>query len=184
MVPGVGRYRSFDEAALAPARPIPARNSGISLAECYRRLEALTRAAIPEGVTYRARLSPEEIEAGYFSPAPFDVPPPQIVIYRDHMDVPGDLLHEILTLAHEIGHLRSSETGLRRPEYEDAVRVPWPKWSELPKNLRVAVLEEERRAWLFAREILGEIGFSGWDEFGYRHQKALSDYRKRLQLDR
>ncbi len=62
--------------------------------------------------------------------------------------------------------------------------MPWDRWPELPKTARLAVLEEERRAWLLAREVLAEIGFSQWDAFWDRHREALSDYRDRLQLDR
>jgi len=78
-------------------------------AELYSRLEAVVAAHVPEGVTYRIRLQPDEIDQdGWFSPAPHNCPPPQIGIYRpQHQDVPGDVLQELLTLAHEFGHFRS-----------------------------------------------------------------------------
>jgi len=183
LVPGVGRYRSQEDALSARAKPMRGRSS-CSLAESYRRLEDLVRTVIPEGVTYRLRLSPEEIEAGWFDPEPYGVPPPQIVLYRPrHQDESGDVLHEVLTLAHELGHYRSFDKGLRTPEYAAAIKVPWQEWPDLSRRDRCSILEEERRAWQFAREILGEVGFSDWDAFWRRHQESLADYRARLRLD-
>lgn len=183
LVPGVGKYRSQDEALSSRAKPIPRRSSR-PLTDSYRRLEELVKVAIPEGVTYQTRLDPEEIEAGWFSPAPFEVPPPRIVIYRPrHMDEPGDVLQELLTLAHELGHFRSFDRGLRTPEYNQAIKVPRSEWPTLNRSARISILDEERRAWQFAREILGGIGFSDWDAFWRGHQEALTEYRKRLRLD-
>ena len=183
LVPGVAKYRSVDEALSARAKPMPGRSTH-SLAESYSRLEELVRVAIPEGVTYWTRLNPDEVEAGSFDPEPFGVRSPRIVIYRPrHMNEPGDVLGELLTLAHELGHFRSFDGGLRTPEYDDAIKVPWRDWPTLSKRARTSILDEERRAWRFAREILGEVGFSDWDALWRAHQDALAGYRTRLRLD-
>jgi hypothetical protein len=47
---------------------------------------------------------------------------------------------------------------------------------------RHAILQEERRAWQFAREILAQVGFSDWEAFWLKHQNAIVDYRSKLQL--
>lgn len=184
LVPGVGKYRSLDEALSARAKPIPGRSSR-SHVDCYRRLEELVKAAISGGVTYYRRgLVPDEMdEAGSFDPAPNGVRRPRIVIYRLRgMNEPGDVLDELLTLAHEFGHFCSFDKGLRTPEYDEALR-DWREGRDLTRAARTSVLDEERRAWRFAREILGEVGFSDWDAFWRSHQDALADYRRRLRLD-
>ena len=181
LVPGVAKYRSRDQAVATHGSSLPPRE-GPSLNGSYRRLEQLVEAVIPEGVTYRVRLGPDEVEDGWFSPAPFGYPPPQIGIYRPrHQDEPGDTLHELLTLAHELGHYRSFEKGFRGADYEEAIQSPWRAWPTLSVGARHAILQEERRAWQFAREILAQVGFSDWEAFWVKHQNAIGAYRCKLE---
>jgi len=182
LVPGVAKYRSWNEAVAARGSSL-SRRQGPSLNDSYRRLEQLVEAVIPEGVTYRVRLSPDEVEDGWFSPETNGVKLPQIVIYRPrHKDVAGDALHELLTLAHELGHYRSYEKGFRGADYDEAIRTPWRAWPTLSVGGRHAILQEERRAWQFAREILAQVGFSDWEAFWLKHQNAIADYRNKLEL--
>jgi hypothetical protein len=151
--------------------------------ELYSRLEAVVKSQIPKGVTYFTRLQPDEIEAGWFSPAPNGQPPPLIVVYRpSHQDVPGDVLQELLTLAHEFGHFRSFGKDLRTAAYEAAIEVPHAEWPTLDTRSRNAILQEEMRAWQLGREALEGIGFTDWGAFDTRQRESLAGYRSRLEI--
>jgi hypothetical protein len=89
---------------------------------------------------------------------------------------------DTFTLAHEYGHERSYRNGERTAEYEQAIKVPWKEWPQLPTETRALILEEEQRAWMYARQVLGELGFSEWEAFERHRDKSLATYRARLYL--
>lgn len=147
---------------------------------------ALERQLAAEQVelTFQAWITEEEVadpEAGYFVSAPGGHPPPRIVIYRARVDQPGDELDELLTLAHEFGHYRSFAAGQRTKEYETVLddRATWLTRSIEERQL---ILEEEARAWTYARSELDVLGFVNWAAFEQREAESLRHYRLRLDL--
>ena len=135
-------------------------------------------------LTFHAWITAEEVadpEAGYFIPAPGGVPPPRIVLYRTHVQHPGNELDELLTLAHEFGHYRSFAAGQRTKKYE-AVLDPRDAWPTRSTEERQLILDEEARAWIYARSELDALGFMDWAAFDKREVESLHQYRLRLDL--
>lgn len=136
------------------------------------------------GVDFRssARITADEVaenEAGYFVPVPFGDQslPPRIVLYRS-----GDLLEEVLTLAHEFGHFQSYAGKLRSQRYEEIIVGERHLWPSLPLSDRQLIIEEEVRAWDLAAVTLRALGFA--DEAALRTARvvALKEYVRRLDL--
>lgn len=133
-------------------------------------------------------------EAGEFARVDSDHPRPQIVLarpsYREPADEPSmtlatgesaDLLAELVTLAHEGGHLRSWRAGNHTPEYIEAAiamhNLLEPGNVVTPEQERL-YLEEEHRAWDHARSLLAEHGFEEWDDFQEAKARGLNEYRR------
>lgn len=104
-------------------------------------------------------------------------------IHRDHSQIAGDALEELLTLAHELGHWRSFCDGNHTPTYQAAVFAPYYQWPTLGLDAKRAIFAEESRAWDNARTILAEVGFQNAAAFEGRRAWSLDDYRERLALE-
>lgn len=191
--------------------------------------EALWRRAEAEGASVRFGVLAYGA-AGYFQPPNKDNGPfkPLISIHRPYyqegqqpsrsrnlgapavMPAP-DILAELVTLAHEYGHLMSWK-GRTRPEewglyHAVAIKrdVAWnaaaralPKeleclewnnrmrdamWTALSEDDRSRIVAEEEFAWAIAREVLEELGFGDWRMFNERCAREVHNHRYRLGLD-
>lgn len=116
---------------------------------------------------------------------------PKILVWRrgenvaanDLWNKPGDVLQELITLAHELGHFRSFQRGERADEYEAAIADrSIVGYGDLPEPAKLAILDEEQRAWRYARAELRSTAFDCWDEFEQRECDGLADYRQVLGL--
>jgi hypothetical protein len=105
-----------------------------------------------------------------------------IQIFRPRaVEVPGDLLFELLTLAHEFGHYRSFERGQRTPAYDRALAIFQKRIEgELDRTGRLLILEEERRAWRYGRAELEELGFCALEALDRRAEESLALYGKKM----
>jgi hypothetical protein len=86
-------------------------------------------------------------------------------------------VRDLITLAHEYGHLVSYQNGTRTPEYEAAwgrVERGEPRL-EGDANLIIA---EETSAWANGRAALQDLGFTQWEEFDPRESVGIDLYRR------
>lgn len=89
----------------------------------------------------------------------------------------AERLRDLITLAHEYGHLVSFLSGTRSPEYEAA-------WGRVergePRQEGDAdlILAEETLAWSHGRDVLRALGFTRWDEFDGREVGGIDLYRR------
>ena len=115
--------------------------------------------------------------SGAFDLVSPDDPKPRIWIYRAHCGEPEDAMNELLTLAHELGHWQSwTSDPARYVRQTHLADLPPSQVSREDANL---VLEEEERAWSFARPLLSEhTGFRDWPVFEVRRERALDIYRE------
>jgi hypothetical protein len=98
-----------------------------------------------------------------------------------------DLMAELCTLAHEVGHLRSWQKGLRTKKYEDALATfdermklaPQPA-PLLEKEAHVLITSEEARAWQLGHRELRGLGFTDWPRFDAEEKRALHLYAEIL----
>ena len=77
-----------------------------------------------------------------------------------------DDLFAAVIFAHEMGHHRSWLNGDDTAEYRAHMKAaPEDLGTHLTESLRLAVMEEEVRAWCYGREDLGACGFASWRYF-------------------
>jgi hypothetical protein len=108
---------------------------------------------------------------------------PSITLYREQATrLAGDPLSELITLAHELGHAQSWRLGYRTTVYLDVVDRVYEPGRSFAFDEAVLVLDEELRAWRFARSILGQKGFTKWAAFDEHKTRALAIYCERLNL--
>ncbi len=137
-----------------------------------------------------------EGEAGFFDP--HDEPDarrgPELVIVRRHYEAPDlgyepsqarndgqlvDLLAELCTLAHELGHVRSWQRGERTPAYAQALRTFNDRKQTGRHSSREEcrlIRDEEERAWRYAEEELRSRDFAEWPQFQNAKETSLANY--------
>lgn len=124
---------------------------------------------------------------------------------------PPDLEHELITLAHEYGHLMSylgrtpredwekyDAAARRRGEIVDHVidlmaadlppvavsdRIRHALYDGLNEEDRVRIVAEEALAWRIGQEVLRELGLDDFEQFNKREVEGLHAHRYRLGLD-
>jgi hypothetical protein len=99
--------------------------------------------------------------------------------HRGSIELPDDVvLTEMLTLAHEYGHLLSYESGTWQGHEAALVRYQAALKAKQPAEAAdyATVLAEERRAWVYAYEELASVGWSHWAVFEKEAQRALKTY--------
>src|SRR5215472_11442885 len=81
---------------------------------------------------------------------------------------PIDLVAELLTLAHELGHVRSWQLRERTKHFEDALKVfnSRANTGRNPDAEQCRLIKaEEARAWQHAEEELRALNFTDWPRF-------------------
>lgn len=132
-------------------------------------------------------------EAGHFHPRDHDQERPQIAIVRPgcgrSKSAPSkqrqdgtvvsrqELLVEVCNLAHEFGHSRSWRDGERTKDYDEAV-LAFDQGLPLSEVQQKLMLEEEERAWNYARLELDLLGFGDWARFDAMRACGLDAYRQ------
>jgi hypothetical protein len=89
----------------------------------------------------------------------------------------AERLRDLVTLAHEYGHLVSYLNGTRTPDYEAA----WRRVERLEPRLEGdgdLVVAEESLAWSHGRDALRALGLTRWDEFDRREAEGIDLYRQ------
>lgn len=88
------------------------------------------------------------------------------------------LLAELITLAHEYGHVVSkrgqtpTDEWRRYREAEDRRRLRYP----ITKHDRDLIVAEESLAWAVGRELLTGLGFKDWTEYERREAVGIASY--------
>lgn len=116
---------------------------------------------------------------------------------------PPDIGYELITLAHEYGHLMSWKGRTPRPAW-DAYNAVAIKRSEaeigiadlasadsarialrnaLTDDERALILAEEELAWRIGRELLQQVGFHTWDAYEAREREGMHFHRYRLGIE-
>lgn len=180
---------------ITPRKPMTADETWTVYARLWGRCEGSGRTR--EASMFVHYIEPDEVrvgEAGYFHPHDEDQGRPEIAIARSgcgrtNRSAPTnerqdgavvsqqELLAELSNLAHEFGHSRSWREGERTHEYGEAalafdMGLPL---SEAQQNL---IMEEEERAWKYARMELDYLGFSEWERFDAMRGCGLDAYRQ------
>jgi hypothetical protein len=150
--------------------------------------DALQATAKRDGVhvsRIHRRLFPYRGQLGWFTPrfAPLGIAKIHIVCH--HTTMPhyfDDMVEEVITLAHELGHFRSFRAGVRTAEYEAALdRFDDRTHPRLTEEECRLIVKEERHAWRFAREELEAIGgFGAWAAFDAREAAGDRAYDESL----
>jgi hypothetical protein len=86
-------------------------------------------------------------------------------------------LRDLITLAHEYGHLVSYQNGTRTPKYEDA----WGRVERGEPRLdgdADLIVAEETSAWVHGRATLRDLGFTQWEQFDARETTGIDLYRR------
>jgi hypothetical protein len=86
-------------------------------------------------------------------------------------------LRDLITLAHEYGHLVSYQNGTRTPEYEGA----WGRVERGEPRLdgdADLIVAEETLAWTHGRAALRDLGFTQWEAFGAHASFGVDLYRR------
>jgi len=98
---------------------------------------------------------------------------------RDGAHVPGDGIDECITLAHELGHVRSITEGHVTLEqwrdFRDVDALEHP--TSASAETRADYLAEEERAWAVAHSVLRDLGFEDCETFNEIRRRELEDYR-------
>ncbi len=89
-----------------------------------------------------------------------------------------ELLEELFALAHEYGHMRSNQAGTWAPQKEALERFQEATRAgrAVARADYVAVVDEERRAWTYARAILESLNWSLWAPFDDAASRLLKTY--------
>jgi hypothetical protein len=119
---------------------------------------------------------PNRAENGYAAPViqlwrTDALPDPQ-----DKPDLETRPLLDACDLSHEHGHFLSDKNGKRTAAYEAALDQAW-KQVGLTAEEHACMLDEEERAWTYARATLEKLGVDEWDTFNARKEEALDTYR-------
>jgi hypothetical protein len=90
-------------------------------------------------------------------------------------------LQDACDLSHEHGHFLSDRNKKRTAPYEAANEVLRLHMEQGARGVtaeeRALILDEEERAWDYARETLTTLGVDDWEYFEERRAKALDSYR-------
>lgn len=129
-------------------------------------------------------LHPEE-RGALFVTGDWPAEDPTIIIPSNDWDtIPSDIIGTC-TLAHELGHHESFLTG----EYTDelislaASDDLYERPDRVDRALREAMLEEERRAWRYGREIAASLlADFPFDVFDRERNKSIEGYRRGYRL--
>ena len=115
---------------------------------------------------------------GYSKNAPSDLPPP-------------DITHDLMILAHEVGHLRSWKGRTPRAQWDlynaaakkrdEAWDAAWSTgddararaFAAISDQERALIVEEEALAWEIARELLVDLQFTDWARFEQERATSL-----------
>jgi hypothetical protein len=131
---------------------------------------------------YHAPLGTDELDQkGYFSPIGCDPLEPKLCVIKVSFLDPVDWTDALLTLAHEGGHFRSFRDCLHPVRYTAAVSR-YRKRKRIAARHKEMVLDEERRAWTYAVELLHELGFDDWLAFSKAKRAALATYEAMVTL--
>ena len=131
---------------------------------------------------FDGRLGNETPLDGWYAPDPWkNALGPQIHILRNHAQKQEDPTQELLTLAHEFGHHQSFLDHNRTSEYEELVDKS-AEWKYLKPEQKQIILNEEIRAWKYAKNTLQKLGFSDWEQFKKRKTDSLYRYQKLLNI--
>jgi hypothetical protein len=180
---------------LAPEKAMELEETWTVYVRLWGRCEGCSRGL--EASTLVHYIGPEEVrvgEAGFFHPQGADRAQSEIAIARcgcghHHRSAPArerqggallnhdELLAELFVLAHEFGHSRSWREGQRTPAYEEAV-LAFDEGLPLSDEQQKLILEEEERAWRYARQELDSLGFSEWARFDAIRRSGLDAYQQ------
>jgi hypothetical protein len=99
---------------------------------------------------------------------------------------------DLFTLAHEYGHHLSHINNQRTENYEKGKseiektcnegKSLSQAYANLTRLLKIEVLEEEARAWLYAKEILSKINFDAWTWFNDHIKNSFENYKRVIRL--
>ena len=106
-----------------------------------------------------------------------------IFVYRkNHCDQIDDHLIEAFTIAHEFGHHQSFLNKYRTQHYQSLIEEHYDRWKLFNSDQKQMIMDEEKRAWSYARQILEHFGFSDWSALDQHKNESLSIYRKMLSM--
>ncbi len=178
-----------------------------SMSDVFPAYEALWKRVQSEGVSVEfGLLEEDESNGGFHTGGCGD---PQILIFRKWFRSPPDvltrdsnapagqpqpdLLIELITLAHEYGHVLSWKGATPKAEYT-AYRRSLDLWEslrqsnnahgddELPKDDQQRILDEEALAWRLGRDVLTELGFDDFLKYDQRAIDGVQAYRTRFNI--
>jgi hypothetical protein len=93
----------------------------------------------------------------------------------------ADLPDELLTLAHEYGHVISDRRGWRTLGLIEALEVDVDDWpTKLSDRQRGLIFDDEERAWTFGWGALAALGYRDRAAYDRRRDEGLAQYRSRL----
>lgn len=138
------------------------------------KLEIEKRIQIDCELQYKMR--PNTLEAGCFEPFEhlneyykqnsfLGALRPRIEIYRNNEKIPDSEPTETITLAHEYGHLESWRKCERPEGLTRASDKYFVRGEKLDPEEIQLILDEEARAWRYARNVLAELKFEEWAAF-------------------